>query len=234
MYSLKNSRLASANSSRNSCALSPLLGFSLLALTTLLNTTSASAMSKVTSQENVEYQSLTVASLFGEFFRQAEETLETVTTVNSLINQFTGRQSQSDQELTQPSTENTPVILPSAQTQIAQESDLQILHRDESPSYCQMLGTEEDSNSCKAFQLSKTGNILIFTYYFDAAPISFIAVAEPIQRTESVTGYVTGQMRVANEPIEDVGSCAVAKSITDQYQMVICSAEMGLEFSYRQ
>lgn len=132
---------------------------------------------------------------------------------------------------------DTPKSLPQAVTQVAQNEELQVLHRDENPMGCQMIGDDGDGPSCYSFQLSQVGEILIFTYYFDNAPISLIALAEPLQQSENTAGYATGELRIANEPIEDFGFCVVvdAQGGADwgQYALVQCNAEMGLEFIYR-
>lgn len=174
-----------------------------------------------------------VANIFNDIFREAEEVLDTLDRGENLLDRLTGgsRRSapQPSQEVNPPNSRTAPVSSPSQSTQ---NTTSQVLYRDENPTRCQVVGDDANPSNCNAFQLSQVGDVLVFTYYFESAPISFIASAEPFQQTELVTTYVTGQMRLANDPIEDLGSCVVGRLGSNQYQTIVCNAEIGLEFRY--
>ena len=116
--------------------------------------------------------------------------------------------------------------------QADQSSSLQVLHKDESPFNCQVVGNDRNPKSCKAFQLSQIGEILVFTYYFDTTSISFIARAKPVQQTKFAASYITAKMRIAGSNLNDVGYCIVGHSVFNRYQEVVCNSETDLEFSY--
>jgi hypothetical protein len=178
---------------------------------------------------------LQVANIFN-IIREASQILETINTVDSLIDQLTGGRNQTPQQ-PEPAASPTPaapVATPPAPRAATSQSPstAQVLHRNDSPGHCQMGDARSSDGNCEAFQMTQSGGVLVFSYYFKGVPISFIASAEPLQQTESAAGYAVGKLMVDDTSTDMLGSCVVGR-VGNQYQQVLCRTEGGLEFMYR-
>jgi len=229
-------------SQRNGVSL--LLGLPTLALASLLNTAPSLAAQSSSQTVVAESDSVMVDNIFRQIGEAVRGITETVNTVDSLLQQVTGSgngnnpapQPQSTPPSAAPSASPNSAAMPTdaGRTASSTPSSSQILHRDTSPTRCNMVGDESSGSdlNCEQFQLGQVDNLLVFSYYFRGTPISFLALAEPMQQTETATGYLIGKMMIDDAGLEVVGSCVIGRIGNIQYGAIQCTTEGGMEFLY--
>ncbi|MDG2618127.1 hypothetical protein P7L53_17945 [Thermoleptolyngbya sichuanensis XZ-Cy5] len=181
--------------------------------------------------------------LMANIFRRIRETVQDVTdTINTIDSSFPrsnrgDRSNPSPQaqpapqpQSAPPSARPAPAASPASRPAQA-TNDVQILHRDNSPRLCRT----SDGN-CDAFDLIRrvlpSGDaVLIFSYYFNGTPVSFIARDEPDGQRDSVKGY-TAQLFDDNPSSEVWAFCEVGSMGSNPYGLVGCSIRNGPRFVY--
>jgi len=187
--------------------------------------------------------------LFANIFRQIGDAVrgatETVDSVDSLIEQITGGRSESPQpqsapQSATPSASPVPATVQSPRPATSQSfSDTKTIHRDDSPSQCKIQrGSDSQSINCDAFQIVQADNLLIFSFYFDGAPVSFVADGEPLSQTGSAErfisakGYMVIGRVIDSEYTDMIGSCVIGRMGNQLYQSALCTTEGGPSFNY--
>jgi hypothetical protein len=207
------------------------LGLPSLVLASLLGTSPVFAATQISSP-TAPHESSPV--LMANLFRRIRETVRDVTdTINTIDSSFprgngSNRDNQSPQpQPAPPSARPAPAESPASRPAEA----LQILHRDDSPTRCQT----HTQLTCEAFRISTipSEGVLVFSYYFNGDPFSFIADAGSEFQVGGGTGIsyrVVGVM-YGGETAQKRGNCAVTR-IGGQYRAALCQAEGGIEFTY--
>jgi hypothetical protein len=216
--------------------LSITLSLPILALTSLLSSTPSLATTQFPqSPTPSESNPALMANIFrsiGDAVSGVGEVIETVNTVDSILQQMTGGD-QAPQPQAAPNASPSPATPPASRpsTTAQTSSNARVIHRNDRPTRCQ-LQSGGQTTQCEAFQITQGDSVLIFSYYFNGVPISLLALAEPVQQTDSVSGYVVGGLMIGTERSEMLGSCVVARLGNQQYQQTLCTTESGLEFRY--
>ncbi|MGB3310489.1 MAG: hypothetical protein WBG32_06480 [Nodosilinea sp.] len=216
------------------------LSLSGLAIVSLLGTAPSLAAAPAGPSES---DPVLVANIFrqiGDAIRTVGEVVETVDTVDSLLQQMTGGSSSAPAPQTStapgsatPAASPTPATAQPARPAVAQAStDAQVLHRDTSPSMC-----ETADGTCESFQLTRrdlpSGDAaLIFSYFFNGTPVSFIAHAEPSGQQGSVKGYNALLYNNDDSSPSVTAFCEVGSMGSNPYGLVGCSIRNGPRFVY--
>jgi hypothetical protein len=187
-----------------------------------------------------ESDSVVVANIFrqiGDAIRDAGTIIETINSVDSFLQQIGGGnpapQPQAAPSSASPSTSPAPVASPPAASTTAQASDdLQIIHHDDRPTNCYTQGN--NPLQCEAFRMTMmpSEGALVFSYYFDNQPFSFVTTTDSEFQMGSGLSYRVVGLMYNGETVEKEGSCGVTR-IGDQYRAAICSTRDGsIEFTY--
>lgn len=216
------------------------VSLSMLALASLLGSLpSVAATQSPSPTVSYEADPVLVANIFRQIGDAVRDAIDTVDTVDSIFDQITGGRNEAPQpeppSAPQSATPSpAPATAQSPRPATSQSaSNAQVIHRDDSPRQCQIEGgSNRQSSNCEAFQITQGDGVLFFSYYFNGAPISFLAIDEPVQQTDSATGYLVGGLMFGTEYVEMVGSCAVGRVGNQQYQMAVCTTEDDLKFTY--
>lgn len=221
----------------------PALGLAGLALASLLGTSPSLAAAPTPNRANPSAsEPVRVANLFrriGDAIRDVGEIVETANTVDSLLQQMTGGSSGASQsqpptapQATTPDTSPAPAAAQPSRPPTAQaSSNTQVLHRDDNPSFCQTA-----DGDCEGFELARrvlpSGDAaLIFSYYFNGTPTSFISRDEPDGQQNSVTGY-TALLFDNDSSSRMEAFCEVGSMGSNPYGLVGCSIRNGPRFVY--
>jgi len=199
------------------------LGLPSLVLASLLGTSPVFAATQISSPA-APHESSPV--LMANLFRRIRETVRDVTdTINTIDSSFprgngSNRNNQSPQpQPAPPSARPAPAESPASRSVQA----IQILHRDDAPRLCRTAG----ERNCEAFQITRrvlpSGDVaLIFSFFFDGTPVSFVARDEPSSQQGGANGYTS--MLFDNDPSRRVSAfCEVGPIGSNPYAMVVCS-----------
>lgn len=213
------------------------LGLPSLILASLLSTSPSLAATQV-RQATIPSESSPV--LMANIFRRIRETVRDVTdTINTIDSSFPrgnggdrGNTSPPQPQSAPPSANSAPSAPPASRPAPAQaSSDIQIVHRDNAPGRCQAQGNT--LLRCEAFQIARVHSegALIFSYYFNGSPFSFVTDAASEFRLDHASSYRVVGLMYGGETREIRGSCGVTL-IGGQYRGAVCQAENGIEFTY--
>ncbi|QKD83372.1 hypothetical protein HPC62_15260 [Thermoleptolyngbya sichuanensis A183] len=181
--------------------------------------------------------------LTANIFRRIRETVRDVTdTINTIDSSFprSNRGDRSNpspqaqpapQPQSAPPSANSAPSAPPASRPAPASSDIQVVHRDNAPSRCQAQGNT--LLRCEAFQIARVHSegALVFSYYFNGSPFSFVTDAASEFRLDHASSYRVVGLMYGGETREIRGSCGVTL-IGGQYRGAICQAENGIEFTY--
>ncbi|MBF2086063.1 hypothetical protein [Thermoleptolyngbya sp. C42_A2020_037] len=211
------------------------LGLPSLILASLLSTSPSLAATQVRGA-TVPNESSPV--LMANIFRRIRETVRDVTdTINTIDSSFP-RGNRGDRENTSPPqpqpappSANSAPSAPPASRPAPASSDIQVVHRDNAPSRCQAQGNT--LLRCEAFQIARVHSegALVFSYYFNGSPFSFVTDAASEFRLDHASSYRVVGLMYGGETREIRGSCGVTL-IGGQYRGAVCQAENGIEFTY--
>jgi len=209
------------------------LGLPSLVLASLLGTSPVFATTQISSPA-APHESSPV--LMANLFRRIRETVRDVTdTINTIDSSFprgngSNRNNQSPQpQPAPPSARPAPAESPASRPAEA----LQILHRDDAPRLCR---TGEERN-CEAFQLTRrvlpSGDAaLIYSFYFNGTPVSFVSRDEPDGQRDSLKSYTAVLFNNDDSSPRVAASCHVGSMGSNPYGLVGCSIRNGPRFVY--
>lgn len=176
--------------------------------------------------------------LMANIFRRIRETVRDVTdTINTIDSSFP-RGNRGDRENTSPPqpqpappSANSAPSAPPASRPAPSPSNIQVLHRDNSPRLCRTA-----DGHCDAFDLIRrvlpSGDAaLIFSYYFNGTPVSFVSQDEPSSQRDSMKGY-TAVLFDDNPSATVEAFCEVGSMGSNPYGLVGCSIRNGPRFVY--
>jgi len=224
---------------RKSASFAHRLSLSGILLVSLLGHSSSLAATQMTESASIaESNSVLVSNIFrqiGDAIRGAGAVIETINTVDSFLQQMGGgnQAPQAAPPSASSSPSSAPVVSPPIPSTTAQASDdLQIIHHDNRPSRCHTQGN--NPLQCEAFRMTMmpSEGALVFSYYFDNQPFSFITTtASEFEMGHGLSYRVVGVM-YNGETAEKEGTCGVTR-IGGQYRAAICSTRDGsIEFTY--
>lgn len=219
------------------------LGLSGLALVSLLGTSPSQAVAQAPDRNDISTsEPVLVANFFrqiGDAIRSVGEIVETVNTVESLLEQITGSSGASQSETPtapQSATSDTspaPATAQPPRPDTSQASiNAQVLHRDDAPHSC----TTSGERRCEAFQITRrvlpSGDAaLIYSFYFNGTPTSFISRDEPDGQRDSVKRY-TALLLNDDSSSRVEAHCEVGSMGSNPYGLVGCFIRNGSGFIY--
>lgn len=186
-----------------------------------------------------ESDSVVVANLFrqiGDAIRSVGEIVETVNTVDSLLQQITGDDNGSPQSEppTAPQVASpAPATAQPSRSAPSQEAIVaEVLHRDDAPYSCGTAGGRD----CESFQITRrvlpSGEAaLIYSFYFNGTPTSFISRDEPDGERDSVKRYTALLFNDDSSPRAEA-HCEVGSMGSNPYGLVGCFIRNGAGFIY--
>lgn len=219
-------------------------GLSGLALATLLGQSPSLAATQATAPATEsESDSVVVANLFrqiGDAIRSVGEIVETVNTVDSLLQQITDDGNGAPQtqpptapHATTPAAISDPATAQPSRSAPSQEAIItQVLHRDDAPYSCGTAGGRD----CESFQITRrvlpSGDAaLIYSFYFNGTPTSFLSRDEPDGERDSVKRYTALLFNDDSSPRAEA-HCEVSSMGSNPYGLVGCFIRNGAGFIY--
>ncbi|MFQ3628634.1 MAG: hypothetical protein SNJ81_13775 [Cyanobacteriota bacterium] len=175
-------------------------------------------------------------------FRRIRETVRDVTdTINTIDSSFPrgnggDRSNPSPQAQPAPQPQSAPpsarpAPAPPASRPAQASGNIQVLHRDNNPTRCHT----HTQLTCESFQIATmpSEGVLVFSYYFNGSPFSFVADAGSEFQVDGGTGisYRVVGLIYGGETSQKRGTCAVMR-IGGRYRAALCQAEGGIEFTY--